>query len=55
MRKNSLPKRVGVVSLACMVYFPNEGLSGICRFVFHKLCLHMHVNKMKIKRNSSLE
>ena len=53
MRKNSSPKQVGELSLACMVYFPSEGLRGI--FLFHKLCLHMHVHKTKFKRTSSLE
>ena len=33
--------------------FPNEGLREICLFPFHKLCLHIHVNKRRFERNSS--
>ena len=47
MRKNSLPKQVGELSLACMVYFPNEALRRICPF--HKLCLH----NLKLKNQFS--
>jgi len=43
------------VPLACMFYFPIEVPGELDPLSFHKLCLHMHVNKTKFERNSSLE
>ena len=38
--------------LACMFCFPIEVPGEHHSLSFHKLCLHMHVNKTKFERNS---
>ena len=42
-------------SLACMFCLLISGTKEIPSFIFWKLYVHMHVNKTKFERNSSLE
>ena len=55
LKKKKSSKREWEIRCHLFMLFPNEGLMVSWEFSFHKLCAHVHWNKTKFERSSSLK